>query len=282
MQLQLSAQGRPPPHTRPCSRLPCREVAAQEPGAPSWEFLQARWAELQGRGGGDAGAGGEGEGRAAEEGAQLLLVISHAAEKFPAAQAQHLAADLLKVGRQRPVACCGPAAAAAIHLHHHSHHPHPTPHPPQAILSFSLPAPAAAAHVAALHKLSAAPAEGGSAGACWCAAVYQEAGALLGGLVGARQRGGAASQRRAAVALFTVGEVALLRAAKVPGSLTLLVQALTSEKLLPGAGAGASHAQASGQVGRGMSACTPADRPPTPSQLARRPPRGAVQSGSRR
>lgn len=67
-------------------------MAAQDHAAPSWEFLQARWAELQQQ---EGGAGGQA--RAAEEGAQLLLVISHAAEKFPPTQAQKLAADLLKV-----------------------------------------------------------------------------------------------------------------------------------------------------------------------------------------
>jgi hypothetical protein len=67
-------------------------VAAQDACAPSWEFLQERWAGLQRQGRG-AGA----EARVAEEGAQLLLVISHAAEKFPPAQAQRLAADLLEV-----------------------------------------------------------------------------------------------------------------------------------------------------------------------------------------
>jgi hypothetical protein len=98
--------------------------------------------------------------------------------------------------------------------------------------------------VAALHRLSASGPAGGGAGAGgWCAQVYQGAHALLSSLVGSRhQQAQQQQQWRAAVALFTVGEVGLLRAAKVPGSLTLLVQALTSDKLLPGAGAGGSEA----------------------------------------
>ncbi len=95
-------------------------MAAQDHSAPSWEFLQVRWAELQHQ---ESSAGGGA--RVAEEGAQLLRVISHAAEKFPATQAQQLVADLLKVGDgagwqgsftygQRVAACCCHAVTAVL------------------------------------------------------------------------------------------------------------------------------------------------------------------------
>ncbi|KAF5842057.1 non-SMC mitotic condensation complex subunit 1-domain-containing protein [Dunaliella salina] len=72
----------------------------------------------------------QGRAAAGEEGAQLLWVISHAASRFPAEDAAALAKELL-----------------------------------QALLAFSLPPAAAAAHVAALHRLTtaaAAIAENGS------------------------------------------------------------------------------------------------------------------------
>ena len=69
------------------------EVAAQDPAAPSWQFLQRRWEELRGGGGG----GGGGAAAAAQEGAMLLWVISHAASRFPAADAATLASGLLQV-----------------------------------------------------------------------------------------------------------------------------------------------------------------------------------------
>lgn len=116
--------------------------------------------------------------------------------------------------------------------------------------------------MAALHKLSAAPtAASAAAGPGWCQQVYTAAHTLLTALVGTRhQQQQAPSQQvlwRASVALFTVGEVALLRAAKVPGSLTLLVQALTSGQLLPGSVVAPSQAGPS-QVSRartGSSTC---------------------------
>jgi hypothetical protein len=44
-------------------------------------------------------------------------------------------------------------------------------------------------------------------------------------------------EQHASVAVFTCGEVALLRACPVPGGLSVLLQALTAEHLLPAAGA---------------------------------------------
>lgn len=132
----------------------------------------------------------------AEEGAALLWVISHAAEGFPADDAATLAKDLLKVGvggklvsqqqtlqslgdqtlqlfvcfgpvgfscvlQHRALKCCrdlsfnpdrvslaalGPGAALYLWL-------------VQALLAFNLPAAAAAAHVAALHRLTATHSE---------------------------------------------------------------------------------------------------------------------------
>ncbi len=64
------------------------EVAAQDPGAPSWKFLQRCWGELQAAGAGEASA---------QEGAMLLWVISHAASRFPAADAANLTSGLLQV-----------------------------------------------------------------------------------------------------------------------------------------------------------------------------------------
>lgn len=61
----------------------------------------------------------------------------------------------------------------------------------------------------------------------------------------------AAADHSTCVAVFTVGQVALLRAAKPPSSLTLLLQTLTAHRFLPGstsaAAAGASQALLSSQ-----------------------------------
>ena len=69
------------------------QVASQDPKAPSWQFLKGRWAALQSAGG--SGEGGRGSG--AEEGARLLWVISHAATRFPLAEADTLAKELMQV-----------------------------------------------------------------------------------------------------------------------------------------------------------------------------------------
>jgi hypothetical protein len=85
-----------------------KEIAAQDPAAPSWQFLQQRWAAVRASAAAAAaGAGGgpaaDGQGAAAssaglaEEAAALLLVISETAAGFPADQAQALAAELLQV-----------------------------------------------------------------------------------------------------------------------------------------------------------------------------------------
>jgi hypothetical protein len=158
------------------------------------------------------------------------------------------------------------SALSSTDRHHHTAHqllmyplqPAPAHHvchypaAPQAILSFNLPAAAAAAHVAALHKLKLSAASA-AAGPGWCQQVNTAAHTLLSALVGSRQQQQQAPSQqalwRASVALFTVGEVALLRAAKVPSSLTLLVQALTSGQLLPGSVVAPSQAGPS-QVSR--------------------------------
>lgn len=66
------------------------QVASQEPKAPSWQFLKSRWEALKG------GAASNTQ-DAAEEGARLLWVISHSATRFPMAEAQALAEQLLQV-----------------------------------------------------------------------------------------------------------------------------------------------------------------------------------------
>jgi condensin-2 complex subunit D3 len=225
-----------------------REVAAQDPSAVSWRFLQARWGELLRRDAAAAagGASSSSSGSAAEEGALLLMVISHAARNFPADQARALGEQLLR-----------------------------------GLLSFALPPAVAGAHVAALHRLSGqqqqqakASAATASCSAPWSRRVYAAAHEVLrrfvkvhsGGSVamGATQAAPASAadadavaavppaamtpaeraelQRSAAVALFTVGEVALLRAAKPPSGLIVLVQALTAPRLLPSSSAAADAA----------------------------------------
>jgi hypothetical protein len=50
----------------------------------------------------------------------------------------------------------------------------------------------------------------------------------------------ARARRRAAAAVFAAGELALLRVARPPGGLTVLLQALTAPRLLPGMAAAAA------------------------------------------
>jgi hypothetical protein len=87
------------------------ELAALEPAAPSWAFLQGRWRELHGAAGGAEG------GVAAQEGALLLWAISHAAVRFPPGDALALASQLLQAGRDRAggegAGTCGRAACPA-------------------------------------------------------------------------------------------------------------------------------------------------------------------------
>ncbi|GFR51612.1 hypothetical protein Agub_g14038 [Astrephomene gubernaculifera] len=176
------------------------EVAGQDPAAPSWQFLQRCWGELQA-----AGAGAS-----AQEGAMLLWVISHAASRFPAADATNLAAGLL-----------------------------------QAILGFNLPCAAVAAHLAALLKLTQA--EGGQAvvgaPAQWCARVLEAAEEVLGQAMEARGNLTPVLATRCQLALFTLGEVALLRETKMPGGVPVKVQALTHARA---GGVGGSAVGASG------------------------------------
>jgi hypothetical protein len=79
-----------------------REVAAQDPSAPNWHFLQDRWTVVKQRAAGQASgshAGGAEEAGITDEAASLLLVISHTTAGFPKEQAEQLAAELLQVGR---------------------------------------------------------------------------------------------------------------------------------------------------------------------------------------
>jgi hypothetical protein len=237
-----------------------REVAAQEPSAPSWQFLQERWAAVKARAAaartdGDAGgdAGGADAFSASDEAASLLLVISHTTAGCPRTAAEALARELL------------------AHM-----------------LSFQLPPAAAGAHVTALFRLTAAAptgAPGSSAAApraasvgppeAWCQQLYAAAQehlrhyinsraggggaaeplggpaggtqAAAAGLSGARPAagGGAPSDHSACVAIFTVGQAALLRVARPPAGLTLLLQALTAHRFLAttAAAAGAAGTQ---------------------------------------
>lgn len=87
-------------------------MAAQDPSAPNWQFLQDRWTAVKRRAAGygssssdsdsNGGGGGEGDAAAAAEGvtdeaASLLLVISHTTAGFPKETAEELAAELLQV-----------------------------------------------------------------------------------------------------------------------------------------------------------------------------------------
>jgi hypothetical protein len=76
-----------------------REVAAQDPSAPSWRFLQERWTAVKQRAAGysvGAGASSE-EAGITDEAASLLLVISHTTAGFPRETAESLATELLQV-----------------------------------------------------------------------------------------------------------------------------------------------------------------------------------------
>jgi len=199
----------------------------------------------------------------AEEGALLLLVISAAAESFPHSQGSALASQLLQVRAQsaRLLVCSIPP----FHLHtwgssrrrsfHLSPQPLPKPshsprpprirrNPNQATLAFNLPPAASAAHIVALHKLTSAG-DTDSVGApdAWCRRAYAAAHDLLhqyvsgsfgGAGAGCAQQQLARLQRRAAAAIFAVGELALLRVARPPAGVTVLLQALTAPRLLPG------------------------------------------------
>lgn len=57
----------------------------------------------------------------------------------------------------------------------------------------------------------------------------------------------AAADHTACVAVFTVGQVALLRSAKPPSNLTLLLQTLTAHRFLPGSAAAAAAAASQSQ-----------------------------------
>ncbi|WIA29655.1 hypothetical protein OEZ86_012141 [Tetradesmus obliquus] len=225
-----------------------KEIAAQEPAAPSWQFLQQRWAAVRasaaaaasassaGAAGSQAsqGAAAGSAARLAEEAAALLLVISETAAGFPADQAQALAAELL-----------------------------------QHTLSFQLPPAAAGAHVAALFRLTEAAA--GSAGdgrsssssstaagaagppAQWAKQVFAAAHEQLRRYIDACSAAGAApaspqADHSACVALFTLGDVALLKAAKPPSGLLVLLQAFTAHKFIQSGAQNTYYSQAGSQA----------------------------------
>lgn len=94
------------------------EVAAADPAAPSWHFLQEQWEHVKGDIAGQS-AGGGGSVPASASAAKLLRTIALAAAEFPGPQAQRLAVQLL-----------------------------------QALHTFLLTPSAAAAHVAALVQLT--------------------------------------------------------------------------------------------------------------------------------
>lgn len=158
-----------------------------------------------------------------EEGAQLLWVISHAAARFPPAEAEDLSKQLLK-----------------------------------AVLSFGMAPAAVAAHLAAIHRLAdtAKDAGGGSSATSaaavsdkhWCSQLLSAAQDVLSALTERKRdiSGNEASVLKAGVAVFTVGEIALTRQVKVPSKLVVLVQALTGPKLLTTATAFATASQQPG------------------------------------
>lgn len=117
---------------------------------------------------------------------------------------------------------------------------------------------AVAAHMRAVAQLAPA----GKAGAQWHVALLSDAERELSAFVGRAGNSGHggggigggfnsfgngndgepytmdADERRAATAVFTVGEAALLQGARAPGGLVVLVQALTARRLMPPGGGG--------------------------------------------
>ncbi|KAF8073170.1 Ncapd3 [Scenedesmus sp. PABB004] len=225
-----------------------KEVAAQDVAAPSWRFLQQRWAAVRDSAAAAAqhGAAGDVAGSAAavaglaDEAAAVLLVITQTAAGFPADQAQALAAELL-----------------------------------QHTLSFQLPPAAAGAHVAALFKLTEA-ASGAATGtpAQWARQVYAAAHECLRRYIDVRSAPGLAGAGDAALdhatcaAVFTAGEVALLRVAKPPGGLTVLLQALTGHRFIPSAPpSGAPGGSQQPGDGDGAGGAAPAGGRPVPGAV---------------
>lgn len=129
-------------------------------------------------------------------------------------------------------------------------------HPPlanlwqQALQTFNLPMEAVVTHMSAVTQLAAV------SGTCsgWQTGLIADAERVLRAFVGGTANhtadgtgdtmgatpstaGNAASEARAATAVFTVGEAAVLCGTKAPGSLVVLVQALTAQHLMPAAGA---------------------------------------------
>ncbi len=136
----------------------------------------------------------------------------------------------------------------------------------QAVRTFTLPVAAVAAHMRAIAQLAPA----GKAGAQWHVALLSDAERELSAFVsqagggsasgdrhdpvfGGRDNDGSgtmsslgASEQRAATAVFTVGEAALLQGARAPGGVVVLVQALTAGRLMPRGGSAAGSPAAEG------------------------------------
>ncbi|GAB4813688.1 hypothetical protein N2152v2_000734 [Parachlorella kessleri] len=193
------------------------EVSTLDPAAPSWQFLQEQWDAItthQENG----GVGAPAAAVTADNAAQLLKVVAAAAAEFPAEQARQLTEQLLSTLR-----------------------------------GFTLPPAAAAAHVAAVARLWGRHGAGEGSSKCgWAQELLTGAEKVLGDYVNSQQVGRAVEGMqgddwRAAGALFTVGEVALLRLCKPSGRLVTLVQAMTASRLGP------SHLGGSSQASQGLS-----------------------------
>lgn len=183
-------------------------MAAQDPAAPSWHFLQAQWTDLTPNKTlphhlptTSASRAGEkndrADDRADDHAAQLLRVIAAAAAAFPAEDASLLCLQLQ-------------GAVEALTL-----------------------APAvSAAHVAALAQLTRAHSSGDAAPlAALSCSLLSTCEHALAAYVDSFRSGGATAGGTAAAALFLAGEAALLRCSRPSPRLTTLVQALTSPAL---------------------------------------------------
>lgn len=129
----------------------------------------------------------------------------------------------------------------------------------QALQTFDLPMEAVVTHLRAVTQLAAVS----PAGTAWQQTLMADAKRMLGAFVGRadayaggdaaggvspRAPGLAAPEARAATAVFTVGEAAVLCGNRAPGSLVVLVQALTAPRLMPPAGAADADAAGSTPV----------------------------------
>lgn len=216
--------------------------------------LQAQWAATQ-----TAGADYLGSKRSLV----LRIVAATAAHSGPE-EARQLTDDLLKVGNASIttiflIAVCEPKSSRHSVLLENSRSVWRLMHSmfflQQALQTFDLPMEAVVTHMRAVAQLAAISGEG----AAWQQALMSGAERVLSAYVGradvdavmptdantpglngtaAAGAGGAvvASEGQAATAVFTVGEAAVLCGTKAPGSLVMLVQALTAPRLMPPAG----------------------------------------------